>query len=641
MDYENKQRAVVLVDGEGNYLADWRHLDVESVRKVSLLISSTLRWFVSHFQRCLTVLLSKETLTKKAIISWEREMFSLVWEEAEPNRGFTEKQKRHVEAYLIKVLGVKEGGKATFGAFWEAMTKIPLPAFSTFRSILLSYPSSLFNAQDELVESRPALFTYLEKLTSTLEEALQSLRAYVDHLGVSLEIKKEVFGYPSQVVSSRAEVEEIRTKMGSFSHVTVITSDAEGAMFALGIIPSTEIFKPILGTVSLRDFCNREETKVPSYFEVISVVDHHKSSLTTLSATTVNVADAQSANALVAELAFEINDTYGTSGCDENGVYSQIQELQGSLKSSDSCRLLKRLLQKHLIQAKKLPYFIDPRREYLEYLQCLYAILDDTDLLSKVSYRDVVCVTSLLNRMKTIQLQKEVEVLSLEDLPRDEKFASRAAERILQNDEMYSLYKKIYDAKEQSTEHNIRLCAQKMPSNVFADTKVQNGCCRVGQTKIFAKNFPFYSNHAQEMRSFWCEDAMLFTRERPDCDLHMHMISTIPGAEEVYKGNVEEFKHKDELWFWIPMEEQAIEHLKTFLNAFRASPQVAKHPMEVEFFGKDKKELEKIFKESFSSIAKTATVREDNSLTSVAVLRYKAGLLNSRKAMISPYLPKL
>jgi hypothetical protein len=63
--------------------------------------------------------------------------------------------------------------------------------------------------------------------------------------------------------------------------------------------------------------------------------------------------------------------------------------------------------------------------------------------------------------------------------------------------------------------------------------------------------------------------------------------------------------------------------------------------MEVEFFGKDKKELEKIFKESFSSIAKTATVREDNSLTSVAVLRYKAGLLNSRKAMISPYLPKL
>ena len=59
-----------------------------------------------------------------------------------------------------------------------------------------------------------------------------------------------------------------------------------------------------------------------------------------------------------------------------------------------------------------------------------------------MSYRDVVCVTSLLNRLKTIQLQKEVEILSLEDLPQDEKFAAVAAQRILQNDEMYSLYKK-------------------------------------------------------------------------------------------------------------------------------------------------------------------------------------------------------
>ena len=78
-----KQRAVVLVDSEGNYLADWRQLDVEGVRKISMLISSSLRWFISHFQRHLTSLFSRKTLTKKEVIAWEQEMFSLVWEMAE------------------------------------------------------------------------------------------------------------------------------------------------------------------------------------------------------------------------------------------------------------------------------------------------------------------------------------------------------------------------------------------------------------------------------------------------------------------------------------------------------------------------------------------------------------------------------
>jgi hypothetical protein len=641
LDYGKKQRAIVLVDSEGNYLADWRHLDAEGVRKVVMLITGSLRWFVSYFQRHLTALFSKKTLSKQEVFVWEKEMFSFAWDATEPYKGFTDKQKKYVDACLIKVLGIAEGSRATFGAFWDAMEKIPLPAFSEFRLIVSSFPSSLFNAKDELVEDRPVLFAYLEKLMTSLEESLQSLRAYFDHLGVSLAIKKEVFGYPLQVVSSRAEVEEIRTKIGPLSHITVMTSDADGVMFALGIIPSSEIFKPILGTVSLRDFCNREETKVPSYFEVISVVDHHKSSLSTLAASTVSIADAQSANTLVAELAFEMNDLYSTSGCDASETRLQMQELQGKLSDPSSCRVLKRLLQKHLIQGKKLPYFVDPRREYLEYLQCLYAILDDTDLLSKVSYRDVVCVTSLLNRLKTLQLKREVEILSLEDLLLDETFVAKAAERILQNEEMYSLYKKIYDAKEQSIEENIRLSVQKKPSNVFADTKVQNGCCRVGQTKLFAKNFSFYDLHAQELRLLWCEEAMLFHRERPECDLHMHMVTTVPGSDEVYKGNVEEFAHRDELWFWIPMEEQAIEHLKMFLNAFRSSPQVLRFPMEIEFLGENRKELEKIFQESFVLISKKETENEKNVSIPVSVLRYKAGLLNSRKAMISPYLPKL
>lgn len=636
-----KGQKIVLVDAEGNFLADWRHLDVEGVRKITALLHSCLRWFASYFQRHLIALFSLPVVTQEKTVEWAKSMFSLLLEEAEPVKGFTDKQKRSLQDCLVKVLKVDQGWKATFYQFWIAIEALDLPEFALFRSEVESLFSSSLYRSGELIEDRVEMFSHLEKITTSMENAIQSLRVYLDHLGTALAIKKEVFGYPLQVVSSRAEVEEIRSKMGPLSYLTVATSDQEGNLFALGTISSAEIFKPILGTVSLRDFCNREETKVPSYFEVISVVDHHKVSLGTLSAPTALIADSQSANVLVAEASFEINDEYGLSGLDELSIEKQLEECFQGNKTCSNSRILKRVLQKHLNVQRKESYFVHPQREYLEYLQYLYAILDDTDLLSKVSYRDVLCVASILNRLKTLQLQKETEVISFDDLPRDEKFASLAAKKILQNEEMYSLYKKVYSLKEEAVETSLRLCIKGENSSVFADTKVQNGCCRVGQTKLFAKNFPFYEAHAREVRSLWYVDAKSFYQERKDCDLHMHMISTIPGADDVYSGKEGHFAHQDELWIWIPMEEQPIEHLKMFLNSFRNSPQIAKNPIEVEFLGENARELEKIFKESFLTFTKRETEKEKKISIPVAILRYKAGLLNSRKAMVSPYLPKL
>ncbi len=638
IDYDKKQKAVILVDKEGNYLADWRQVDVEGVRKITTLLSGCIRWFSSHFQRHLITLFSQKSVTKEGVTKWAQGMFSLRLCETEPVNGFTEKQKKNVETCLVKVLGVSQGWEASFEVFWEAMENLFLSEFGVFREALESLSSSsLFDEEGKLIEDRPEIFSHLEKVMTSLEEAIQALRIHVDHLGTALAIKKEVFDFPLQAVSSRAEVEEIRSKMGTLSYITVTTADSKGNLFPLGVISSTDIFKSVLGTVSLRDFCNREETKIPPYFEVISVVDHHKSSLNTLSASSVLISDAQSANVLVAEIAFDLNDPYSLSGCEFVDIKKQISELQGD---PASYRTLNRLLQKHLICERKDAYFVHPDREYLEYLQCLYAILDDTDLLSKVSHRDLVCLTSLINRLKTIQLKKETEVVSLDDLPGDETFVSQASKRLLQNEDMYSLYKKIYTLKEESIEETLRLCIKGEVSSVFADTKIQNGCCRVGQTKLFAKNFPFYMSHAHEVRSLWYLEARAFCEEREDCDLHMHMISTVPGADDVYRDSEVVHEHKEELWIWIPEEEQAIGHLKTFLNSFRKSPGMMNQAVEVEFLGKDTKELEKIFRESFSPAVIKETGKGKKISIPVAVLSYKAGLLNSRKARISPYLPK-
>ena len=116
------------------------------------------------------------------------------------------------------------------------------------------------------------------------------------------------------------------------------------------------------------------------------------------------------------------------------------------------------------------------------------------------------------------------------------------------------------------------------------------------------------------------------------------MTSTIVSAEEVYRGKAGSYSHKDEFWIWIPVEEAAaVEHLKRFLSAFQSSPATKNNPLEVEFLGSNAAELKMIFKESFFEIPHKTSKRN----IPVAILRYKAGTLNSRKAMVSPFLPNL
>lgn len=642
IDHERVQNAVMIVDEMGYFLGDWRNFDVEGVRQVVMLLNNCLRWFESHLHIQLTSFFAKEKLSRKDLPSFAQAIFGMQINECELVKEFTEKQKKHVDAYLMKVLKVEKGIKSTFEEFALSMQKLHISEFQEFIEQFASLSSSsIFDASGMIIENRPQIFHQLEKIIRGLEKAIQSVKDYVDRLGVALHIKRDVFGYFPQVVSYRAEVEEIRSKMGNYPYLTVTASDKEGRQIPLGVIHSLDVHKPVLGTVSLRDFCNRDETKIPSYFEVISVIDHHKTALSTMATPSVFISDQQSSNSLVAEKAFEINDAFSLGGRGLDQINAEVKIIEKDLSSFSHKRLLQKLLQKQMVNAQKCDYFVDPRREFLEYFHCLYAILDDTDLLSKVSYRDIECVSSLLNRMKSLVEGREVEIISFDDLPRDDSFVNNAAKRILQNLDMYSLYRKIYHLKEESVEHNLRICVKGEPSSVFSDTKEQNGCCRVGQTKMFSKNFPTFFKHAPEIRALWYVEAKEFHRERNEFDLHMHMISTIPGAEDVFAGTEGKYPHKDELWIWIPSEEQAIEHLKSFLNAFRMAPAFTNNDLEVEFLGDNSKELDQIFNESFLPIPRKALASDKKISIPIAVLRYKAGTINSRKAMISPYLPKL
>lgn len=639
IEQERAYHAVVLVDERGYYLGDWRNIDVEGVRQVIMLLSQVLRWFENYLHVELISLFAKTNLTKKDFPQFFRKVFGTRLEEAQPVQQLSDRQKSNLQDYLTKVLKVKKGLESSFEEFAHAMKELSLFEFNEFVDLTVSLEKSpLFDKAGYILENRPRIFNILEKLIRGLDNAIQSVGSYVHKLDVALKIKTEVFGHLPQILSSRADLEEIRSKMTTYPYLTVTTSDQEGRHIPLGVVHSSDLHKPILGTVTLRDFCNREETKIPSYLEVISVIDHHKSSMNTFSPPVVLIADAQSSNALVATLAFKINDRYSTGGMTLKQIEAQMKEIKQDLAPAKNKRIFQRLLQKSLVAQRRDAHFVDPHREVIEYLHFLYAILDDTDLLTKVSLRDLDCVASLLNRLKSLFLGKEVEIISFDDVPQDEEYVSTCVRRVLQNVDTYSLYRKIYLAKEEAVEKNMELCIHGKPSSIFLDTKEQNGCCRVGQTKLFSRNVPIFEKYAGHLRKIWYEEARQVFKEKSEIDLHIHMISTISGAEDLFAGTEGDYDHQDEIWFWIPEREQAIEHLKTFLNAFRALPQVAKNKMEVEFLGENAHELERIFTESFLPIRKT---RPKKSSLPIAVLRFNAGTINSRKALVSPCLPRL
>ena len=639
-DHEHRPHAIVLVDEQGYYLGDWRNYDVEGVRQVIILLNNCLRWFENDLHVKLVSLFAKKDLSLKDLPAFINAVLMTKIEDCQPAQEFTEGQKKHARAYLSKVLGVKKGLSCTFQEFAEAMKAHGLFEFAQFLELIASLnTSSLFDASGFLIENRPRIFLSLEKMIKSLDCSIQSIRAFVERLDVALDIKTHVFGYVPQHVNYRAEVEEIRSKMNNYPYLTVTMADSNGKVIPLGVIYASDLHKNILGTVSLRDFCNREETKIPSYFEVISVIDHHRSNLQTLSAPLALIADAQSCNVLCAELSFAINDKYGTGGISQQQIEKQIKEVSASLRSSSDRRILQRLLQKEIASQYRDKYFIDPTREIIEYFHFLYAIFEDTDLLTKVSQRDIECVAKLINRLKSLILKKEVELITFDDIYTNEDFVSQATKRILQNRDVYSIYRKIYKAKEENVEKNVKLCAKGSPSSIFVDTKEQNGCARVGQTKIFARNYASFAKHVNTLQQQWYKMLFDYWSDHPEVDLHLQMISTIAGADHLFSGKENKDSHLDELWIWIPFTEQSIEHLKSFLNAFRSCPAFVKGDLAVCFYGDTAKAYEQIFAESFFSITKKEI--NDKSTLPIAVLKFPAGAINSRKAMISPCLPRL
>lgn len=636
-NYERQLHATVLINKLGHYIGDWRDIDVERVQQIIILFDSCLHWIENHLQDKIISLLARKTIDRKAVQDTIGDITNFHLSNAKPVRLFTQSQKKYMQEFLIRVIHVEKGLHCSI---LELMLALERQGFGKFTSVFSKLKDfiekDIFACPSEINSARHFLFSHIEKIRDLIESLFQSIRVSMRSLGIALKIKGDVFGYLPHYVTKHVSVEELKIKIGNYSHLTVTIADSDGKLTPIGVVHAVDIQQECLGTVTLRDFSNKTEVDIPSYLEVISIIDHHKSVLETKSPSVSSISDAQSSNVIVAEKAFQINDRYSVNGMSEMQIEAQLKKLRIS-NNPRSLRIMRRLLQRKMNLHAGEYYFIDPIREYTEYRHFVYAILDDTDLLTKVTRRDVECMCSLLNRMKSLAMQQEVEIIDFDDIAQDTEFTSSAAKKLLQNEDLYSLYRKIYDAKEQTLNQLIEESVHKNSIGIFADTKIQNNCVSVGQTKIFPNNYAQYLKHRDALRSRWVEKSNEQFILQNHLDLYLHMISTLASAKQLYMGRLLDHAHDDELWIWVPNHETALEHLQFFLTTWQQLPEIENTITSVELYGKDGAIYEHILKESFSTKLKITYFSKHKF--SICIIYYKAGSMNSRKTMISPFLP--
>jgi hypothetical protein len=602
VDHSRTEHAVIVVDDEGLYRGEWRSGDAEDVRQVISGLTHALRWFEGQCHAEMIRVLAHEEATSEKVVSSYGRLLKIEIQDCPAVKELSERARRLFHDYLKRVIGLPKGSHHTFHELLLQLDVVFSSSFGAFfaKCEALAAPEP-FTKHGHRKAGRAEAAKAVEAVVEAMERALQTAFDQMEKLSHLLEVKRTVLGYPPTFVTLKSDVEEMRSKMGHFDHLTVVVSEGDDQWYPVGVVYADDLRRNVLGTVSFRDFSSPEETKIASYIEVISIVDHHNLRLQTSTPPTLVIGDVQSSNTLMAEQSLRINTRY--------------TKAEGA-------------------------HFIDARRELCECFMYIFGILDDTDLLSKVSRRDIFSLRNILHRMRTIVDGEESSQISFEHIVEDKDFVRNAAKALLRNEDLHSIYANVYRFREKEVEEALVAAVQGRRSTLFMDTKEQNGCCRVGQIKLFHSNIHSYQTHRQELITLWQREAEAVFADRPQVDLFLQMVSTVPSEKEVFRGEEGGWDHKDEIWVWSPEGGVPEQHLIAFLNSFDTSSSARSLAIEVEVIGPQAEKQKGLFAQNFSR-ARHVKVHTTGYGPTIAFLRYPAGAINSRKSQVSPFLPKL
>ena len=648
LNHDRHHNHIIYVDKDGFFLGDWRVSDVDAVAQVQRLLNMCMHAYEKEVVHSITRLFADSRFHRETCNELLRNLLNkTVPEFSMQAYRLGENQVHQLDTYLREVLGVANGYRSSIDQFFRRVDELTNSTFYLYAQELRKLSDLDFYDNDQRADfSTEEIFTIFHKAYDLLMDNTKILRDYLDRLDVAMAIKNEVLGYKPTMVSTKAEINEIRSKIKDYRHITVVFTDKSGRRVPVGVIHLDELEKPVQGTVSFRDFCNYDEIKLHDYLEVVSAIDHHRTTLNTQKAMVLTVADVQSSNVITAEKSFEINDRFSTRGQSVASIHTQIDKLQSKKELiGKDLRLIEKLLRKKraLLNSNKSEFFVNPERELQEYLLCINAIIDDTDLLNKCGWRDLITLAELLNRIKSLQLGEEVELLDFSEVPKDRRELKRCIREILENEELYSFYKVVYDHRERVVNDLILAVEAQSDSRFFEDRKIQNQACSISQFKLFPRNWETFRQHRSTVLLNWMNLNKQTRRKDSGVDFFLHMMSTIPGANEAYHNISVNVDQDDEFWLsGMPDADESVSRMRQFFISMRKSPNHQNINLRCQIEGQSghhKQVFEGILKDTLGQ-AEFPFIENNELPYPVIVFRFNQGTLNSRKAHITPILPK-
>lgn len=627
------KQAVILIDKEGCYLEDWREKESGIIRFILAFIRSLLLLFQRNFNFQLMEILTKTDFSLKDWHNFVEIILSAPLISDREEKIISFHQIELLDQFFRKIFFVPFGIRCHMRDFFSSLSQF---GFEKVKIKLFELsPLHLFPQKEKIIEDRSIIFREIQNILELLQQSVDRFLQEVDSLKVALEIKRKVLEYQPVYVDHFASLEEISQKMQQYHYLTVNYQEGE-KKYPLGVVYAKDIHKGTFATVSWNDFSSEQDTDRKDGMEVISFIDHHKSQLqTTRPCMGIVRADAQACASIVAAKNFEINDKYSTGGMTLKEIDEQLYTLSPQ-HDNVQMRLFERLLKKKAAHAHTC-YYISSQREMFDYLCYVLAILDDTDCLTKVSRFDVDIVKNLMNRLKSLQMRKEVEIVNFDDISfEDPQFPKKAAIRLLETKDLSSLWNVIFQGKKSFIDRMILEAADGTSESFFQDTK----CfpfASVGQFKFFAENATLLFSYMSKIRDSWVKKSQFLYEQRKDKVLAIFMISTIPSAKVVLEGKSKDENYFDELWFWVPPNNKGFRYLQSFLTSLRRHPTMVQQKYQVVVFGNSDvfQNFESSFVKNNKNVDKYITIASKHPCIS---LKVSPGSMRSRKADISIYL---
>ncbi|MCH9811819.1 hypothetical protein K0U07_03535, partial [bacterium] len=608
-EHGRMENSVVVTGENGEYIADWRAIDYDEVRTIIHNFMFILRSFEkSLYMVAVEFLLNKADFNKKVI-----EILALPLSHFFGTFSSDEVAVDRLELFTKEILGLEAGLSTSFEFFLFAQKECASLA-------------------EELKKTQKAV--EIEAALKLLHSAFEKYYHYLDSLEVAVAIKQRVLKISPLTISHLDDYATIVEKMGTYPHLTVVYEEKD-RLTPLGVIHARDLKKETLATVSVRDFSNNDEMDKAPYMDIISCIDHHKSTFATNKPARIVVSDAQSSNSIIAAINMAINEGYATRGYSLAQVEKQIKE-RGAAKTTSDMRLMKRLLSKKEALLQKQVHFIAPEKEFLDYYHFLFAILDDTDLLTKVTPFDVCVVRDLLNNMKSLMLKSEVEIVHFDGLDKEARdFAYVAARKLLQTHDLYSLYHANYQKREQKIDEMLKKATSTYEKAFFQDTKVLSKYAQVGQVKLFSSNHMVLSKKRADIQKHWLKRCQLAADKNSDLSVFVFMVSTVDSADDLFAGGVKkESKIHDEIWITcLDGDRNSYEKARKFLERLLKSPKVYPQTVDLHLYGKMTDAHE-----ASSKVSGRVAVSSGKGKIPLAEVLVDLKSIKSRKSDIAPYL---